>query len=110
MEVYEVKVYEDRVGWYQKGKRHRLNGPAIEYEDGYGEYWVDGKRYEPGDEYRKAVIIYKALQTPEGQEALRLASLSLQHESGLTYTETRIEKKRAENEEYRRAFDEELGA
>ena len=29
----------------EKGKLHRTDGPAIEWSDGYKEYWVDGKRH-----------------------------------------------------------------
>jgi hypothetical protein len=31
--------------WYLNGKRHRVDGPAIEYGNGYREWWVDGKRH-----------------------------------------------------------------
>ena len=27
------------------GKRHRLNGPAIEWADGHKDWWVNGKRH-----------------------------------------------------------------
>lgn len=40
--VVEDFVYE----WWVNGKRHRENGPAVEYrEDGAFEWWVDGKRH-----------------------------------------------------------------
>jgi hypothetical protein len=29
--------------WYQKGKLHRLDGPAIEMDGGYKEWWINGK-------------------------------------------------------------------
>lgn len=28
--------------WFFKGKRHRLDGPAIKRKYGYDEYWVNG--------------------------------------------------------------------
>jgi len=28
--------------WYLNGKRHRIDGPAIEYVDGSKEWWVNG--------------------------------------------------------------------
>jgi hypothetical protein len=31
--------------WYQEGKLHRTDGPAIERKNGYKEWWVDGKRH-----------------------------------------------------------------
>jgi len=37
-------VYSDGTkDWFINGKRHRLDGPAIEYSDGSKEWWVDGK-------------------------------------------------------------------
>jgi hypothetical protein len=29
--------------WYINGKLHRLDGPAIERADGYKQWWIDGK-------------------------------------------------------------------
>ena len=43
---YNVKVDKDGTFWYNKnGKRHRLDGPAVERSDGYKVYYVDGKRH-----------------------------------------------------------------
>ena len=43
---YTVKVYPDGSKyWYLNGKRHREDGPAIEYADG-SKYWcLNGKSY-----------------------------------------------------------------
>jgi hypothetical protein len=30
--------------WNKNGKRHRENGPAIEWRDSVTEYWINGKR------------------------------------------------------------------
>lgn len=30
-----------RKEWYRKGVLHREDGPAIEYSDGNGEYWIN---------------------------------------------------------------------
>ena len=43
MEVYEVRVGEDRVVWYQKGQLHRLDGPAIERSNGT-KYWYQNNK------------------------------------------------------------------
>ncbi len=32
--------------WYLNGKRHRIDGPAIEWSNGTKEWWVNGKRYK----------------------------------------------------------------
>lgn len=29
--------------WYKNGKRHRENGPAVIYQNGKKEYWIEGK-------------------------------------------------------------------
>ena len=46
METYTVKVYTngDRF-WYQNDKRHRLDGPAIEWVDGARFWYQNGKRH-----------------------------------------------------------------
>ncbi len=31
--------------WYRDGKRHRDDGPAVEWADGHKEWWRDGKRH-----------------------------------------------------------------
>ncbi len=31
--------------WWKNGKRHRLDGPAIEWVDGTKEWWIDGQRH-----------------------------------------------------------------
>lgn len=35
--------------WYIHGKPHRLNGPAIEYNDGRKEWFINGKQYNEED-------------------------------------------------------------
>ena len=36
--------------WSLNGRRHRVDGPAIEYPDGTNEWWLDG---EPWDANRQ---------------------------------------------------------
>lgn len=42
-----IEVNSDGNGkyWYLGNKLHRMDGPAIEYLDGYKEWWVEGKRH-----------------------------------------------------------------
>jgi len=43
---------EDNSGvkyWYQHNKRHRLDGPAIEYKDGTKFYFIDNVGYDEKD-------------------------------------------------------------
>lgn len=42
-EEYQVRVYGYVVEWHQNGKRHRLDGPALEYADGERLWYNDGK-------------------------------------------------------------------
>lgn len=42
----ERPAYENdrRKEWYQNGRLHRIDGPAIEYADGRKEYWFQGRK------------------------------------------------------------------
>ena len=40
-----VKWANGNTLWYQNGLRHRLDGPAIEYADGYKVWYIEGKEY-----------------------------------------------------------------
>ena len=55
VEEYRVKVYRNRTEWRNlEGKMHRLDGPAIEYSDGYKAWWVNGQLHRidgPAVEY-----------------------------------------------------------
>jgi len=42
----EVRTYDNgTVEWYQNGKLHRTDGPAIIYSDGYQEWYLNGKQH-----------------------------------------------------------------
>ena len=45
MKEYTVKVYNDRTKWYQDGKLHREDGPAVERANGDKEWYLNGKRH-----------------------------------------------------------------
>ena len=43
---YTVKVHNDGAKeWWLNGKRHREDGPAIEYSSGTKSWWLNGKRH-----------------------------------------------------------------
>jgi len=43
MFISTIKKYDDRTEHYNKdGQLHREDGPAVEYNDGYKEYWIEG--------------------------------------------------------------------
>lgn len=33
--------------WYKNGKLHRDDGPAVEYSDGYKEWFLNGEKISP---------------------------------------------------------------
>ena len=39
---YTVRVEGEKTEWFFEGKRHRLDGPAVEHADGSKEWWFDG--------------------------------------------------------------------
>jgi len=44
METYTVKIDEYKtIRWYQNGKRHRTDGPAVEYADGTKCWYLNDK-------------------------------------------------------------------
>ena len=44
MKEYTVKVFEDgSASWYLDGKRHREDGPAVEFSNGTKGWYLDGK-------------------------------------------------------------------
>ena len=50
MKTYTVEI--DNKGtkrWYINGKLHRKDGPAVEYEDGYKAWWINGERVTEQD-------------------------------------------------------------
>jgi len=60
--VYEVRVYSSgNKFWCYKGKRHRLDGPAVEYANGYKKYYINGKLHRlngPAMEYPNGYKAY----------------------------------------------------
>ena len=45
---YTVKVYDDQTEWYLNGKKHREDGPAIEYTNG-DKFWYKNGKYHRED-------------------------------------------------------------
>lgn len=46
-----VDYYGSKI-WKLNGDLHRTDGPAVERNDGYKEYWIQGKQYTE-EEYKK---------------------------------------------------------
>ena len=56
MQTYKVTVNENKtICWYnKKDQLHRLDGPAVEYAEGFKEWWAEGKLHRldgPAIEY-----------------------------------------------------------
>jgi len=56
--------------YYKHGLRHRTNGPAIEYFNGGGEWYLDGTRYMTEEQHARAMNPTKELTIAEIEEKL----------------------------------------
>lgn len=57
-ETYELKTWQNGdIEWFQNGKWHRLDGPALEYTDGTKSYWIEGVKYSYEDWKRKLPMV-----------------------------------------------------
>jgi len=58
--VYEVRVFSNgNKYWRYNGQRHRLNGPAIEWTNGYKTYYIKGIFFKTFEDYKEAVVQLK---------------------------------------------------
>jgi hypothetical protein len=58
MKEYTVKIYDngDRC-WYLNGKRHREDGPAVEYTNGTRFWYLNGEEYTEEEFLKKTVTV-----------------------------------------------------
>jgi hypothetical protein len=60
MNYYEIN--EDEVTrWYKDGKLHREDGPAVEYPNGYCEWYINGNIYRISRWNSRMVVEWKTL-------------------------------------------------
>lgn len=45
MDKPERRVLEDRIQWELRGELHRVDGPAVEYNDGDVSWYLHGQRH-----------------------------------------------------------------
>jgi len=99
MEEYIVRVHNDKTEWWQNGKRHRLDGPAVEYSgskewyqngklhrldgpayegrEGTKEWYIDGKYYKTEKEFLKATQPATELTVAEIARRLGISHLKI---------------------------------
>ena len=56
----------------EEGEKHRLDGPAVEWSNGYKEWYIEGKCYKTEKEWEKA-------RCPSLEEAIKMFN-EVQHE------------------------------
>jgi len=85
MITYTVKVSEDKTEWYLNDKRHREDGPAVEYKDGYKAWFLNGKRHredspavEYGNSYKAWFLNGKQLTEQEFNDRTTVTELTLE--------------------------------
>jgi len=54
--------------WYQKGKYHRLDGPAIEYASGTKSWYIEGVEYTEEEFNKKTNLVCNKIVTIDGIE------------------------------------------
>ena len=70
--MIEYTVKEDEEGtkyWVLNGERHREDGPAVEWVDGYKEWYLNGKALTE-EEHKKATRKHKEYTVSELEEKL----------------------------------------
>jgi hypothetical protein len=51
-----VEYANGNKAWYLHGKRHRDDGPAVEWSDGVKEWWLHGKEYKDATTWAQATL------------------------------------------------------
>lgn len=59
-----VEYADGYKAWYQNGNRHRLDGPAIEYADGFKAWYIGGVKYTEA-EFKAKINPVKELTVAE---------------------------------------------
>ena len=60
-------AYDDVITkvWYKDGRRHRINGPAVERVNGDDEWWIGGHWLTPEEveEHKKKLALFKEIES-----------------------------------------------
>jgi len=73
--------------WYRNNKMHRLDGPAAEYKDGYKEWWIQGREYTEEEFHAKLLKHESCNLIEELINMLRLKSLTQKEKDRLNEIE-----------------------
>lgn len=75
--------YKDCICYYENGEYHRIDGPAIIYNNGDKEYFIKGKQYKSKKAFKKAVKRYnkKILNEKEKEKVMNVYELGF-HSGG----------------------------
>jgi len=58
--TYEIRTYSSGSKFYWVGDNlHRLDGPAVELDNGTKFYYINGECFDTFEEYKEAVIQYR---------------------------------------------------
>ena len=44
--------------WHVNGKQHRLDGPAVEWNNGYIQYWIEDEYFPTKEQFDKVAYCY----------------------------------------------------
>lgn len=55
---YRVNVYSDRTEWKNlNGLYHRVDGPALEYSDGFKAWYINGQRHREDGQLSNGLMV-----------------------------------------------------
>lgn len=81
---YIVKVYDEYTEWFLNGKRHREDGPAVEWVNGDQEWFLNGIKYSE-KEFQKALNPVKEFSIEQISELLGYEVKVVNHKFFFTF-------------------------
>ena len=59
-----VEYADGYKAWYVNGQLHRLDGPAVEWANGYKAWWVNGKELTEAEHYAQTCVYQFIMSKP----------------------------------------------